>query len=81
MFLIGQSRRLAPNWSPSFNAHRESRFPHPEEPRKRVSKDEANIRGPHGSPGDAKHRPVTRTGRRKRRRGLLTMRKDREVKK
>ena len=45
MFLIGQSRRLAPNWSPSFNAHRESRFPHPEEPRKRVSKDEANIRG------------------------------------
>ena len=53
MFLIGQSRRLAPNWSPSFNAHRESRFPHPEEPRKRVSKDEANIRRPHDSPGDA----------------------------
>jgi hypothetical protein len=39
-----------------------------------VSKDGPGMTdGPHASPGDAKHRPATRTGRRKRRRGLLTM--------
>jgi hypothetical protein len=44
--------------------------PHPEEPRSGVSKDESPdaAAGPHGSPGDAKHRPETALSR------LLTMR-------